>query len=202
MYASLALLAPLLATLVAAAPAAPATAAASAPATPSCVADWTIYQNKDLKDLGDLKSHPAYKKKFNSACECGNAVNAVTSPEAAFFVWNTSTKECFPKGMTPFDQENEQILSLGWQTSANSIPAQRGLLGTDAQLAKVCKPKFRVPGDWSNTFTACSEICKNNYGIEGCDFAITVAGHAGQTWCDLCSYGTNQGQVLGARTKW
>ncbi|KAI8820885.1 uncharacterized protein EV422DRAFT_567777 [Fimicolochytrium jonesii] len=173
MHATLAFLAPVLAAFVASgtfpAPAAPSP---DAPAAAACTS--------------------IFKHKYNSAYECANAVSAVPSPKAAFFVWNSITKECFPKGTTPFNQENSQTLTIADQTSDQVSKDQEGLFATDAKLKTVCGDKFRIPYQWANEGTACSKICKANTFVDGCDFAITIAGHAGIT----------QGQWLGARAKW
>ncbi|KAI8820034.1 uncharacterized protein EV422DRAFT_95979 [Fimicolochytrium jonesii] len=180
MRATLAFLAPLLAASALGAPAAPAAPAPDAAAAACSASDWNILENRDLKDIGDLTAHPVFKKKFNSACECANAVSAVPSPKAAFFVWNSSTKECFPKGVTPFTQENSQRLTIADQISDKIDDAEKGLFATNAQLKKVCGASFRIPTQWANVETGCSEICAANTFVDGCDFAITIAAHAGK----------------------
>ncbi|KAI8816130.1 uncharacterized protein EV422DRAFT_581625 [Fimicolochytrium jonesii] len=85
-------------------------AAAASPL--SCESTWEIHQDSTLKDLADLKTHPVWGKTFNSYCSCANAVAAVSTPKAPWFVWNTSTKKCFPKGLTPFNQEGVQRLVI------------------------------------------------------------------------------------------
>ncbi|KAI8912281.1 hypothetical protein DFJ77DRAFT_76067 [Powellomyces hirtus] len=103
--------------------------------------EWEFKLNGDAKDSGDLKQHPAWNKKFDTACGCADAVLNAPGPAAIMFVWNSVTKGCYPKGIyrIPSGEYESATLLLPYVT-ADPDAAKTYTVGNSGRIAAVSTP--------------------------------------------------------------
>ncbi|KAI8911409.1 hypothetical protein DFJ77DRAFT_97169 [Powellomyces hirtus] len=166
------------------------------PQSSNC-SSWTILQDRDLKDIADLNNHPIWNKKFPSACACAAAIASVTSPRAPLFAWNPKTTGCYPKGMSPYTNQQFrgtlQIPVMTWEYATEQEDLKGVFNGEEKVCYRFAIPRFEV--------SSCGEICAESVGYGLCDFSITaqLRGES-QYFCSLCKFQAVKGQVVGYRT--
>ncbi|KAJ3153361.1 hypothetical protein HDU86_005319 [Geranomyces michiganensis] len=166
---------------------------------------WTAMPGKDLKNIGDLKDHPVWDKKFDSACGCGAAIqlaDGTAGRRAPLFAWNPTTQGCYPKGVGA-PVPNKDIQHFYFRAAgAVDAPELRGYM-SNIDSAK-CTNQWQTAAGGSNAELdkKCASTCDSNK--ESCDFAFLAIGHRGYRSCFTCPFenASTDPSVLGVRLAW
>ncbi|KAJ3155781.1 hypothetical protein HDU86_004251 [Geranomyces michiganensis] len=160
---------------------------------------WTLKQNSDIKDQGDLTMHPVWDKKFNNACACADAIKAAPGPRAALFVWNSSTKGCYPKGIPndrPANEEDDSLLLP--QVKVVTTGKGKTYLEGDNDTFKIYQNAKCLPLNVGYDVPAYKQTCQAMINSNSqYDYALYTIHHAFQGTCALCKYESASGQVVG-----
>ncbi|KAJ3175599.1 hypothetical protein HDU87_006096 [Geranomyces variabilis] len=161
---------------------------------------WSLKQNSDIKNQGDLTKHPVWDKKFNNACACADAIKAAPGPRAALFVWNSVTKGCYPKGILDDqpDAEVDDSLLLPQVTVVTTGGGKTYLEGNDDTF-NIYQNALCLPLNMGPDTPALKEACQAmiNFNDYTYDYAVFTVHHAFIATCALCKYETAAGQVAG-----
>ncbi|KAJ3146321.1 hypothetical protein HDU89_006307 [Geranomyces variabilis] len=163
---------------------------------------WIVKPGTDLKNIGDLKNHPVWDKKFSSACDCGAAIMAADKSagrRAPLFAWNPATQGCYPKGVganVPGKDIEHFYFSAAGPVDA---PEMRGRMSNINSVK--CNDEWQSSeGEITALDKRCADTCHGEAGM--CDFSFLSIGHRGYTECFTCRYETDSSSVLGVRLAW
>ncbi|KAI8910675.1 hypothetical protein DFJ77DRAFT_470675 [Powellomyces hirtus] len=161
---------------------------------------WSLLRGWDMKDYGDIPTHPAYGIVVQNACECASAISA-SAVDAPAFVWSAKDKRCFPKGVTvPPNEPTSQgktSTHLRHQFTDTSYELETELEGAfeGQQFDDTKCTHIKLPADYK-----CSRISEYNtyqYSVQWT--ATNQDGMTTDRQCYLCNFDFDQTQTLGYR---